>query len=1423
MLVLMKTYYFYFKHDKFASTGKSSLQNKHNTRLPLPQRANRLWPLLLLLCWALPKLALGQAIGRFPFSFTLNSDATTSAGIFSQNGTLIRTLWSAVKYQAGPHAASWDGINDDGQLTANGSYIVKVVSNNVKYEWEGVIGNTSTAKSGSSVHHSGEHITNMVVVGGYAYYAVGYNEGGSSWLKFNLNTPGTKINIHQKDGQTVRFVASDGIRVYWGGQWRDDGGMVAASKVSDDSDYTFANGTLVKTNHYNYTSSIDVVSGGDLITGLAVQKTGNYLFATHAQSGTIKIFDKVSGVLVRTITIADPHEIVLQNDATLWLIHGTTVEKYTVNPNGTLTSTGLTLRGVVEPIALSVSLNTSTLIVADGARVQPIASTAHQVKAFNTATGAASWILGQAGGYAMDPTVANDKFYFSDTKVFAENYVNKYGAARPYLCFQPDGSFWVGDVGNLRSQHFSANRTYINQIAYLGYFYSAVVDSNDPTRVFANYLEFAVDYSKPLDPANGSWRLVKNWSAGRIAIYDNPFSRLQCVTTLNNGRTYALALHLAGNIYKLQVLELPPTGNIRYTGVETPSNLYQLFADGSLWNIGTNLIGQPAVWKKQLLTGFDSSNNPQWGTMSIVASTPPLTTTDPVSRGGYLRRGQVTSTGVVVAFSKDKSTGSWHLGGVQAGATNWLWKTSPSTGTGYQGDFPPDGSYDIANMVQNAGSWAQALERNIFWGYNGEFWKNSQTNKWNHYLDNGLFIGQFGTTGPEAKLVGEAAPQYAGNAVSGTVVKVGSDYYLYHCDEFQHGGIHRWKISGLASIQEQTVATLTMAATHGVLTEYFTGADLNNVNRVSSSVTTTVQSSSPANSARWTGFIEPLYSQSYTFYTVVTKKVRLWVDGKMIVNQWNNNSQSQFTSTSLALEAGKRYSIKMEISGNTASLLWSSTSQSQQAVPTASLYAPSSVVALAGINLTEGLWVNSTIENGLYGWSRNATTDYGQDNVYGNKWRMRTNVRSMKNVAPDVSIILQPSVTGITASASRNMSNGTTTFGSWTLTGKMTYPANNDYDKAGDAGYFQVLDENNKVIVRIDRRQIAWPSDFRMYFNNKVVYQGTFSTVTAVDGKAQPIRLVATSSGLTLQYANYPAVTATPFDLTSNWRHPKTLQILFYSPTQAEHMLNLSDMLFISSMNSTPPPLTMWANNTQDILTASHSLGASEIVMSVNDAAFIPYPGLISVGNVTRAAGYWKFKVKAASGRNESTVVESSAFTSRAYIAAVPFTVYNETSQVKSSWKSDQMDVQSFIVERSIDGTAFKAIGSVPSRDTTLDNLQYYHFVDKAPLAGTSYYRLKVVDTAGLYIYSSAVSLLRPTTTITLYPNPAQETLYVQYPKSIDGYLEIMSITGQKITTLAVATGSISTSINVCSLPHGLYWLRYYNNSSIIIRTFMMK
>ncbi len=82
-----------------------------------------------------------------------------------------------------------------------------------------------------------------------------------------------------------------------------------------------------------------------------------------------------------------------------------------------------------------------------------------------------------------------------------------------------------------------------------------------------------------------------------------------------------------------------------------------------------------------------------------------------------------------------------------AGEDRWLWRTSMWTHKHYQGDWPEDGAFDIGNGVGYAGSVPMALDRHIFYGYYGESYKRSQVNKFRHYFENGLFVGEFGELG----------------------------------------------------------------------------------------------------------------------------------------------------------------------------------------------------------------------------------------------------------------------------------------------------------------------------------------------------------------------------------------------------------------------------------------------------------------------------------------------------------------------------------------------------------------------------------------------------------------------------------------------------------------------------------------------------
>ncbi|MGI8637604.1 MAG: PA14 domain-containing protein, partial [Segetibacter sp.] len=67
------------------------------------------------------------------------------------------------------------------------------------------------------------------------------------------------------------------------------------------------------------------------------------------------------------------------------------------------------------------------------------------------------------------------------------------------------------------------------------------------------------------------------------------------------------------------------------------------------------------------------------------------------------------------------------------------------------------------------------------------------------------------------------ADGFAGNAFSPSIVKEGDDYYMYHNDESVHGGIHRWKITGLNTIKEETIP---ITASFVRSTEALDGIDL---------------------------------------------------------------------------------------------------------------------------------------------------------------------------------------------------------------------------------------------------------------------------------------------------------------------------------------------------------------------------------------------------------------------------------------------------------------------------------------------------------------------------------------------------------------------------------------------------------------------
>ena len=97
-------------------------------------------------------------------------------------------------------------------------------------------------------------------------------------------------------------------------------------------------------------------------------------------------------------------------------------------------------------------------------------------------------------------------------------------------------------------------------------------------------------------------------------------------------------------------------------------------------------------------------------------------------------------------------------------------------------------------------------------------------------------------------------------------------------------------------------------------------------------------------SIRWTGSIRPRYSEDYTFFTDADDGVRLWINGKLLVNNWSDHPNSE-NGGKIALQSGHVYSVQMEYYENGVGdagikLGWFSPTQEREIIPAVLLSSP---------------------------------------------------------------------------------------------------------------------------------------------------------------------------------------------------------------------------------------------------------------------------------------------------------------------------------------------------------------------------------------------------------------------------------------------------------------------------------------------------
>lgn len=264
---------------------------------------------------------------------------------------------------------------------------------------------------------------------------------------------------------------------------------------------------------------------------------------------------------------------------------------------------------------------------------------------------------------------------------------------------------------------------------------------------------------------------------------------------------------------------------------------------------------------------------------------------------------------------------------------------------------------------------------------------------------------------------------------------------------------------------------------------------------------------------RWTGQVQPQYSETYTFDTKTDDGVKLWVNDQLIINKWQTQGATDWTG-SIALQAGVRYDIKMEYfnagGSSQAYLYWYSPSQPEQFIPSTCLYpttvatAPAAVTspltavaflgqpfsyAITGANspgsytaslLPPGLSVNAT--NGLISGTPNVPGNFEINLTVSNAFGVGASVLQLQVIATSTSVTREvwlnvpgTNVSDIPLNTPATLTNtlgtleGITGFGNnygERITGYITAPVTGNYYfwiAASDSAELWISDDNDPV------------------------------------------------------------------------------------------------------------------------------------------------------------------------------------------------------------------------------------------------------------------------------------------------------------------------------------------------------------------------
>lgn len=164
------------------------------------------------------------------------------------------------------------------------------------------------------------------------------------------------------------------------------------------------------------------------------------------------------------------------------------------------------------------------------------------------------------------------------------------------------------------------------------------------------------------------------------------------------------------------------------------------------------------------------------------------------------------------------------------------------------------------------------------------------------------------------------------------------------------------------------------------------------------------------------------------------------------------------------------------------------------------------------------------------------------------------------------------------------------------------------------------------------------------------------------------------------------------------------------------------------------------------------------------------------------------------------------------------FTASAKTDHNLIEWSvASEEDLDRYVVERGGDEGGFDqdgrgtTVGQVLPKGTSSGASTHYELADRTAPPGTSYYRLRAIDTDGTQQVSDVVAVGRAReTTLSLSPNPTHGKTILNVPSagSADRTVVLTDVSGRELSRHVISAGANQTALDVAGLPRGVYLVR---------------